>query len=499
MSVHVLNQAPQHECLVVFFDDSQKPLSLWNDAALRDYLKLALESDFQGKNKESLMTYLPGHPLTKRLLLVGLGKRADVNLHRLRSGAAVAVAELQKRKIESKIGFVVPTIAKLQTNQVTEALMLGSELFQYRPDEMKTAEAVKKRKWLSWSFLVLDKKELKAAEKGCERGKIIASGVNFSRRLINTSPLQLYPESLAEEAKKMAMSSPQKSKIKLEIWDEAKLSKNAFGGVLAVGRGSANRPHFIILEYHGAKKSEKPIVLVGKGVTFDSGGLSLKPPPSQETMKYDMAGAASVLGAFKIATDLGLKKNLVVLVPTVENMPSGHAQRPGDVITMASGKTVEVLNTDAEGRLILADALFWATTKYQPKACIDVATLTGACALAVGNAAAGVYSNHEKTKAALIKCGEEVNEGIWPLPNYEDFYADLLNSEVADLRNIGKVREAGASTASIFLKHFVHNDVPWCHLDIAGCGWYDSPRDFIGARGASGVPIRTLAEFVESF
>ncbi len=296
----------------------------------------------------------------------------------------------------------------------------------------------------------------------------------------------------------MALASPQKSKIKVDIWDEAKLKKNAFGGVLAVGKGSDNRPHFIILEYHGGKKSEKPIALVGKGVTFDSGGLSLKPPPSQETMKYDMAGAASVLGAFKIATDLGIKKNLVVLIPTVENMPSGGAQRPGDIITMASGKTVEVLNTDAEGRLILADALFWATTKYSPRACIDVATLTGACALAVGNAAAGCYTNNPKLQQNLMKSAEAVQEGMWPLPNFEEFYADLIISDVADIRNTGKVREAGASTASTFLKHFVHNDVPWAHLDIAGCGWYDGPRDFIGCRGASGVPIRTLVNFIEN-
>jgi len=496
MNTQILKQAAQSECLVVFVDDTKKILSTWNDAVIKDFLKLPLEKDFQGKYKETLLVYLHKHPLAKRLLVVGLGKRQDLSLHRLRTAGAMAVAELMKRKIESKVSLLLPALGKFDLQDIAESVCMGAELYQYRPDELKSDS--KKKKAIDFDLLVLDKKDLRLANAGKSRGLTIAGGVNFSRRLINTSPLQLYPASLAEEAKKMAMSSPQKSKIKVEIWDETKLEKNKFGGVLNVGRGSNLPPRFIIIEYHGAKKSEKPIVLVGKGVTFDSGGLSLKPPGSQETMKYDMAGAASVLGAFKIATDLGLKKNVVVLIPTVENMPSGHAQRPGDVITMASGKTVEVLNTDAEGRLILADALFWGTTKYAPKACIDVATLTGACALAVGNAAAGVYSNNDKLKANLMKAATEVQEGLWPLPDFEDFYADLLLSDVADLRNIGKVREAGASTASIFLKHFVHNDAPWAHLDIAGCGWYDGPRDFIGCRGASGVPIRMLAKFIES-
>ena len=211
-----------------------------------------------------------------------------------------------------------------------------------------------------------------------------------------------------------------------------------------------------------------------------------------------MAGSASVMGAFKIVTDLKLKVNVVALVPTVENMPSGHAIRPGDVLTMASGKTVEVLNTDAEGRLILADALFYATTQYKPRAVVDVATLTGACAVAVGEAAVGMFTNNKKVQTGLMKAASEVQENLWPLPDFDDFYAHLLKSDIADLKNIGG-KEAGASTASIFLRHFVHNDIPWAHFDIAGCGWYEAPRDFIGGRGASGVPIRTLAEFVENY
>ena len=365
MTIQVLKQATQSECLVVFVDDAKKILSSWNDAVIRDFLKLPLENDFQGKFKESLLVYLHKHPLAKRILIVGLGTRQDLSLQRLRTAGAMAVAELMKKKIETKVSLLLPALGKFDLQDIAEAVCMGAEVYQYRPDEFKTDD--KKKKFIEFDLLVLDKKDVRSATIGATRGHIIAGGVNFSRRLINTSPLQIYPASLAEEAKKMAMSSPQKSKIKVEIWDEAKLEKNKFGGVLNVGRGSVLPPRFIILEYQGAKKNEKPIVLVGKGVTFDSGGLSLKSPGSQETMKYDMAGAASVLGAFKIATDLALKKNVVVLIPAVENMPSGHAQRPGDVITMASGKTVEVLNTDAEGRLILADALFWALLNINQK------------------------------------------------------------------------------------------------------------------------------------
>jgi leucyl aminopeptidase len=322
--------------------------------------------------------------------------------------------------------------------------------------------------------------------------------VNWARRLILLPGSQLWPDELVKKAQEMVAASPSKSKIKAQYWGDKELRKNKFGGVLGVGQGSDHQPRFIVLEYLQGKKSDSPIVLVGKGITFDSGGLSLKPPSSQETMKYDMAGSASVMAAFKIATDLQWKVNLVVLVPTAENMPSGGAIRPGDILEMASGATVEVLNTDAEGRLILADALFYATTRYKPKAVIDVATLTGAAAMALGEAAVGIYSNSDKVEKALFESGARVQENLWSLPKFEDFYAPMLKSEIADLRNIGG-REAGASTASIFLKHFVKNDTPWAHFDIAGCGWYDSPRDFISMKGPSGVPIRLLADFIEKF
>lgn len=488
------------EALVLLVDEAKKPLSRIDDPALKEAMKAPLANDFKGKMKESVVLYT-NSSVVKRLILLGAGKSSNLSGHSLRTLAACATQIAKGLGLTKDVGMMVPQIKKLKTDEIVQALAEGNFLVQLNFNDYKTEtkeEDKARRATLEIQFAVVEKKDLKNAEVGYARGKTIANDVNWARRLIMTPGGDLTPDLLVKEAQKMVAASPSKAQIKTEFWTTKELQKNKFGGVLGVGQGSSNPPRFIVLEYWGTKKSDKPICLVGKGVTFDSGGLSLKPPPSMETMKYDMAGSASVMAAFKIVTDLKLKVNLVVLVPTAENMPSGDAIRPGDILKMASGKTVEVLNTDAEGRLILADALFWASTKYQPRAIVDVATLTGACALAVGEAAAGVFTNSKKLLAGLMKASENVQENLWPLPNFDDFYVPLLKSDVADMKNIG-TREAGASSASIFLRHFVHNNIPWAHLDIAGCGWYESPRDFNGTKGSSGVPIRLLANFVEEF
>jgi leucyl aminopeptidase len=499
MKVELFQNCSPKEVIVVFFDDSKKPLFKWKDPALQDYLKLPLESDFHGKTKETLLVYLPGHPLSRRLLLVGVGKLKDLHLQKLRGIAAHVATTLQAKKI-SKAAFFFPEIESktMKANAIAEALFLGSQVVQLNYDEWKSRAKKNPKVKVDFDLIVAEARLKKLAEAGMERSRVISEGVNFGRRLIAMSPRQLNPTELAKAALEMVKKSPMKAKIKSQIWTEKELEKNGYGGILCVSQGSDTPPRFIQLEYRNAASSKKPIVLVGKGVTFDSGGLSLKPPQGQETMKYDMAGAGTVLSAFKIATDLKMKINLVCLIPSVENMPSGKAQRPGDVVTMASGLSVEVLNTDAEGRLILADALWHASTKYKSEAIVDVATLTGACALAVGDAAAGVFSNNPRLIADLQKAADESGEHIWPLPDFDDFYVELLTSEVADLRNIGKRREGGASTAALFLENFIENDQNWAHLDIAGCGWYDSPRDMVAVRGPSGVPIRLLVEYLQA-
>lgn len=503
MSVTTFKSLKQLNCLVVFIDEKKKIIGNWSDPVIKDYLKTPIEEDFGASFKESLLVYTDSHPVAKRLLLIGTGPTKDLSLQKIRILAAEAARYLKMRKIQTKVGVLVPKIGKIKSNEFVEAFEIGAGVFQFNMTELRSKAAQEKEKQNSkeirFEYVVQDQKETKAAQSSLSRGRIIAEGVNFGRRLVTLSPLQLKPVDLAKAAEQVAKTSPSKSKIKCNVWTETELKKNKYGGILAVGMGSDAPPRMVVLQYKNAAASKKPVTLVGKGVTFDAGGLSLKPPPAMETMKYDMAGAASVLAAFKIVTDLQLKLNLNVVIPTVENMPSGKAQRPGDVITMANGKTVEVLNTDAEGRLILADALYHATEVLDSKAVVNAATLTGACAAVVGDAAAGYFGTDEKVKKALVNAAEESGEHLWPLPDFDDFYGDELKSEVADLRNIGRSRKAGATTAGMFLREFIQNDVPWVHLDIAGCGWYDAPRDFINIRGASGVPIRLLVQFIENF
>lgn len=503
-SVSALSKAQNLEALILFGDDTKKILSKITDRSLAEAIRTPLTMDFKGRYRECLLVYTEEKPAiktTKRIILVGTGKSAKLTNHHWRTLASTAVHYLKNLGITKNIGLLLPSPKGQKTSEIAMASAQGQSLGQIGFDLFKTERKEEEKarfETIRFQFLVSDAKELRGAQDGVARGSLIGEDVNWARRLILLPGGDLYPDVLVQKVQEMVAKSPAKTKIRAEYWTEKELRKHSFGGLLGVGQGSTHRPRFIILEYFQGKRGEPPIVLVGKGITFDSGGLSLKPPASQETMKYDMAGSASVLSAFKIITDLGIKCNVVALVPTAENMPSGTAIRPGDVLRMASGKTVEVLNTDAEGRLILADGLHYATTHYKPKAVIDVATLTGACALAVGEAAAGVFTNNKKLLSALMTTSEKVQENLWPLPDFDDYYVPLLKSEIADLKNIG-TREAGASTASIFLRNFISNNTPWAHLDIAGCGWYDAGRDFIASKGPSGIPIRLLAQFIEDF
>jgi leucyl aminopeptidase len=486
--------------LTVFFaDDSKRLLSKVLDSQLQGEIQHAIKLDFKGKLKESLVLYPSVGP--KRVLVVGLGSMGKLSTYSIRSAAAVIISQAKSMGVTKDVQVALPGVKKLTAEEVAQALTEGFALSQVNFHEFKTQRKEEDKARftvIAPEIIVSDKRDLKAVESGTTRGRIIGEGVNWARHLILTPGSHLTPAKLAASAQSMAKTHPAKAKLNVEVWTEKELAKHKFGGVLGVGQGSANPPRFIIVEYMNGKKTDAPVILVGKGITFDSGGLSLKPPQGQETMKYDMAGSASVLGAIKIIAELGVKANVVALVPSAENMPSGTAIRPGDILHMASGKTVEVLNTDAEGRLILADALHWATTHYKPRAVLDVATLTGACAAALGDAAVGVFANSKKLLQALQKSSHSTQENIWELPNFPEVYKPLLKSDIADLKNIGGPK-AGASTASLFLEEFIASETPWAHFDIAGAGWYDSPRDFIAARGPSGIPIRLMVDFVENF
>jgi len=322
-----------------------------------------------------------------------------------------------------------------------------------------------------------------------DRGAIIGRSINETRRLVNEPPAMLYPDSFATYAQQAASSTD----IEVEVWDEAKLEAEGCRAILAVGRGSVQPPRLVILRYHGGG-DEAPLALVGKGVTFDSGGLSLKPSEAMTDMKCDMAGAATVLGAMLAIAKLGIKKNVIGFCRLAENMVSGDSYKLGDVIETRSGKTIEILNTDAEGRVVLADTLDVAV-QHQPRAMVDLATLTGACMVALGNDVVGMMANDQSVCDHLRLAAETEGEPVWQLPMFE-LYDEKVKSKVADIKNVGEGRWGGAITAAKFLQNFVA-EVPWVHLDIAGPAFADSPKPYRDA-GATGVMVRTLVRWVES-
>ncbi len=346
-----------------------------------------------------------------------------------------------------------------------------------------------------------DKTITKNLQTGIEEGFIIAGGVNFARHLGNIPPTIMTPTYLANEALQLAKAN---KNIKTKVLSEAEIEKLGMGCLLAVGRGSKHETKFIIVEYWGTDKDKKPSVLVGKGITFDSGGLSLKPGDYMIDMKFDMLGAASVLGAIKVLTDLKVKKNIVVLIPSAENMPGGDSYRPDDILTAMNGATVEIKNTDAEGRLILADGLCYAT-KYEPKEVIDLATLTGACMSALGLEKSGIFTPEDKIVEKMIDLGEAIGENLWRLPLGEE-YSEAMKSEVADIKNTGGVggeRYGTASTAAAFLQFFTQDketgekNYPWAHIDLASAIYGSKGKAHIRA-GANGFGVQVLVEYLRS-
>jgi len=317
---------------------------------------------------------------------------------------------------------------------------------------------------------------------------VLIDAAGWARDLVNTPAGDLPPAEIAKAAQAMA----KKVGLTCKVWNETQLAQGGFGGILGVGKGSVNPPRMIELTYQGAGARTTPIALTGKGIAFDSGGLSIKDAAGMETMKMDMGGAASILGTMKAVARLKLKVNVIAAIPCSENMPSGSAQKPGDVISHRGGKTSEVLNTDAEGRLVLADALAYLAEK-QPACIVDTATLTGACMVALGTDVAGAIGTSDELAGELIRAGAATGEPIWQLPLFAD-YRTLIDSKVADIKNVGK-RYGGAITASWFLAEFV-GDTPWVHLDIAGPAFSENGHD-LGPAGGTGMPVRTLVRFLQ--
>ena len=452
----------------VELDDTGDALDRALDGALKEHLD---SSRFKGKAGDVAIVPTLGRIPAKAIAVTGLGARSELDAGTARKAAGVAVRRLRER---STVAVALPTGDG--TAQATgEGLLLGS--YQFTPyksdDHARRLERI----------LVID-----GDPGSIERASAMAEATWIARDLTNEPSSTLTPEALAARAREIADVAG----IECDVWDEKRLADKGFGGLLGVAAGSQQPPRFITLRY-APEGATKKVAIVGKGVTYDSGGLSLKDATSMETMKTDMAGAAAVLGAMDALGKLRPNIEVLGFIPATENMPGGRAIKPGDVITHYGGRTTEVMNTDAEGRLVLADALAYAS-ELGPDAIVDIATLTGSIMVALGKKATGLFSNDETLVEELRAAGEQAGERLWPMPLYED-YKKELESEVADMKNVG-TRWGGAIIASLFLREFVGDGIAWAHLDIAGAARADSDHEE-KSKGGTGVAVRTLVSWIE--
>lgn len=469
------------------------------DRELGGVISTALATgDFRGASGDALPLYAPNGSEPQRLLLLGLGEEDKIDLQKLRRAAGSAVRRAATKKASS-VCLAVPRLRRIKTPASAQALAEGAVLGGYRFDRHRAAQKDGPGDVETVRLAYERLPDAGPTRSAAKRGVVIATGQNLARDLSNEPPNVLPPAGLAKEAQKMARASG----LKCKVMEVAELERRGMGGILAVGQGSANPPRLIVMEHNAPPKSktkrgsrQKPTVcIVGKGITFDTGGISIKPAGNMDEMKHDMSGAAAVIGAMQVVAELKLPLHVVGVVAAAENMPSGTAYRPGDVITTLSGKTVEILNTDAEGRVVLADALHYANTEFDPKAIVDLATLTGACMIALGPWATGTFSNHDGLSDRIRSAGEASGERAWPMPLLEE-HKEAMRSQVADLKNAG-ARHAGASTAAGFLAAFV-GETPWTHMDIAGTGW-TSTNTPIQPKGATGVGVRLLIELLRGW
>lgn len=449
-------------------------------------------SKFSGKKGEVLFITPSSSLKTKRILLVGIGEASKFGeLAAQEVGAAVAVAFEKSGQPEVTIfvdemkGF--PTkVAELAAN-----VAYGAKLRSYRFDKYFTKQEAERRPTLK--AVQISVKNANAAEKEYERFDAIADAVYWVRDMISEPANVLYPEVMANEAKKLS-----KLGVKVEILDENQMRKLGMGALLGVAQGSVHKPRLVVMQYNGNPKAKakdkQPLAFVGKGVTFDSGGISIKPSAKMEEMKSDMAGAAAVMGLMYALAKRKAKVNVVGIAGIVENMPSGSAQRPGDVVKSMSGQTIEVINTDAEGRLVLADAVWYAHKKFNPLLMVDLATLTGAIRIALGLEYAGLFASDDKLADKLVASGDSTGEKLWRMPMCDAFDKEV-NSEIADMKNSTTTdRYAGSSTAAHFIKRFAGN-TPWAHLDIAGRDWEYQGKG-TNPKGAIGFGVRLLERFI---
>ena len=474
-----LNDINDHEFYVLgYFEDLG--LSKTGKKINEQFNNVILNTKFKGKLYSSSLIYVSQNNF--KILLIGLGNSKEFSIDKLRGCSGTAIKAIKQNELSN---FIIELFGKdklnenkyLLTKSIVEGLILGSYEFNY----YKTYE----KKEFKFKCSILD-----GNKSAIDDSLIISNATCYARDLANHPSNVLTPSKIANESKEIATSS----KIKCTIFDREEFIKLGMGSFAAVARGTYEPPKFIILEYYGAEdKSERPYAFLGKGITFDTGGISIKPSPKMDEMKFDMCGAATVLGIMKAVKELKPNFNLVCAIAATENMPGGNAIKPGDIVKAYNGKTIEILNTDAEGRMVLADALSYINEIYKPKFMIDFATLTGAVIYSLGHIATGIMGNNKKLIQQILQAGEITSERCWELPLWEE-YCEHVKSKIADVKNLGSPGQAGTIAGGAFLKEFV-NDTPWVHLDIAGTAWQGKDLPYIPT-GPSGVGVRLSLELL---
>ncbi len=441
--------------------------------------KLVADGEFRGRPAEVFLLHTYGKIKPSRVLFAGLGKKSEASREKARRAGGKAASYLRELRGTNNIALSASGFQSLPPEDFVEGMLLSL----YRFGAYKKEENEKGLKGLT----VLSDGDWKERLRWLEK---VEAGTRLARDLVNTPANDLTPSALAEAALSL-------KKVKVKVIEKKEAEKLGMGAYLSVARGSHEPPKFIVLTYENAGEKAKtktpPVALVGKSITFDSGGISIKPSEGMEKMKYDMAGGAAVLGAIKAASELDMPVNVIGILPAAENLPGGSASKPGDIVRTITGKTVEIINTDAEGRLALADAIGYAA-RFNPRAIIDVATLTGACSIALGNEAMAMMGNDEKLIGEIMAASEDTNERVWRMPLYDE-YKEYVESDAADLKN-SSGRSGSLVTAAYFLKEFA-GDTPWVHLDIASTAWTDKDKPYL-PKGATGIGVRLLLSFLKN-
>jgi leucyl aminopeptidase len=474
------------DALVVAVFEGEKP----DEGALAEINKrsngviasLVETGEFTGKSGESAYVHNPGGLKSRRLLLLGVGKKEEFTTDDVRKMAGTAARTLRGKKSRS---FAILRRSQLPIGEGAQAATEGALISLFDPDKYHTSD--KTENPLQEMILAVPAADVDEVKRAIERGRVIAEATNFARELINEPANVITPTELARHAEEAAKEYG----LEIDVLDDARMKDLGMGAFLGVAQGSAEPGKIIVLTYTPETESKETIAIVGKGITFDTGGISIKPSDGMEKMKYDMAGGATTIGAMRAIAQLKPPVKVIGIVPTTENMPGGRAQRPGDVVRAMTGKTIEVINTDAEGRLILADAVAYAR-KLGATKIVDLATLTGAVSIALGDVYVAILGSDQAWIDQVLAAGKKAGEKIWQLPLDKD-YREQIKSEIADIKNIGG-RKAGTITGAYFIREFVE-DTPWAHLDIAGTAWNETAKPHL-AVGPTGVSLRTLVNLV---